>query len=104
MASYYPVFLDLQGKPCVVIGGGEVAERKIQGLLECQARVTVISPTLTPRIRDQASSSELQWRDREYAEGDLDGVFLAIAATDQRAVNVAIADEAGEGESNSQCG
>ena len=94
MAPYYPVFLDLQGKPCVIIGGGEVAERKIQYLLECQASVTIISPEVTPGIKAKADSGEIGWLEREYTDGDLDRVVLAIAATDQRAVNKAIAGEA----------
>ena len=94
MAPYYPVFLELEGKPCTVIGGGEVAERKIQNLLECHARVTVVSPEATPSIREWASRGELQWRDRQYQPGDLKEAILAIAATDQEAVNQGVADEA----------
>ena len=94
MAPYYPVFLDLEGKPCIVIGGGDVAERKIQNLLECHARVTVASPVATPSIREWAGRGELQWKAREYLEGDLKGAMLAIAATDQERVNEAVADEA----------
>ena len=94
MAAYYPVFLDLKGKPCVIIGGGEVAERKIQYLLECQATLTVISPDVTSSIKTRADSGEIVWLERKYTEGDLDGVVLAIAATDRRDVNQIIAAEA----------
>ena len=94
MSPYYPVFLDLKGRHCVVIGGGEVAERKVQSLLECHARVTVVSPEVTPAIQSGASRGGLQWLARKYLGGDLKGVFLAIAATDQGEVNKAIADEA----------
>ena len=94
MAPYYPVFLDLRGRACVVIGGGEVAERKLQNLLECGAEVTVVSPEITPGIRALAESGELRWESREYAEGDLKDVFLAIAATDVTSVNKAVAAEA----------
>ena len=94
MAPYYPVFLDLKGRPCVVIGGGDVAERKIQNLLECHARITVISPVATPSIGEWAGRGELQWQAREYVAGDLKGAMLAIAATDQEWVNEAVADEA----------
>ena len=94
MARYYPVFLDLKGRLCVVIGGGEVAERKVQTLLESGAVVTIISPQVTPRIRTLADGGELQLQPREYADGDLAGVFLAIAATDQAHVNRAIVVEA----------
>ena len=94
MARYYPVFLQLEARPCLIVGGGEVAERKMEGLLECNATVTVISPTATEGIRDRALRGELQWWAREYAQGDLKGVFLAIAATDHRTVNESIAQEA----------
>ena len=75
-ARYYPVYLDLRGRACVIVGGGEVAERKIQGLLECGAGVTVISPEVTPSIQDSASRGELKWHAREYVEGDLRGRSL----------------------------
>ncbi len=94
MPHYYPVFLDLKGRLCVIVGGGVVAERKVQALLECQGRVTVISPSATEEIQQRASSGELEWLARRYEPGDLKGAFLAIAATDQRPVNVEIADEA----------
>ena len=94
MVPYYPVFLDLKGKLCVLIGGGEVAERKAQGLLECGAEVTMISPTATPDIRARAAEGQLTWHQREYRHGDLEGAFLAIAATDQETVNEAISEEA----------
>ena len=94
MLSYYPVYLDLRRRRCVIFGGGEVAERKIQNLLECQAEVIIISPTVTPGILERLERGELRWESRKYIEGDLTGIFLAIAATDQRAVNAAIATEA----------
>ena len=94
MPPYYPVFLDLKGRPCVVVGGGEVAERKIAGLLECGARITVVSPEVTHGIRANADAGEIQWEAREYAEGDLKGAFLAIASTDDEGVNRAVFEEA----------
>jgi precorrin-2 dehydrogenase/sirohydrochlorin ferrochelatase len=94
MAPHYPVFLDLKDRRCVVVGGGDIAERKVAGLLECAARVNVISPRVTPDVRVHAERGELQWVAREYTEGDLKGAFLAIAATSDEAVNVAVAREA----------
>ena len=94
MAPYYPVYLDLKGRPCVIIGGGEVAERKISNLLDCQAKLTIISPEVTRPIQEMASRAELEWLPREYRKGDLKGVFVAIAATDRQRVNQAIAKEA----------
>lgn len=94
MPPYYPIYLDLTGKRCVVIGGGEVAERKVQGLTESDANVTVISPEATEYIRRSSEAGSLAWEPREYREGDLTGAFLAIAATDRGSVNEAIAAEA----------
>ncbi len=94
MAPYYPVFLDLTDKACTVIGGGDIAERKIRNLLECHARVTVVSPVATPVIHEWAKRGELQWLEREYQAGDLKGSILAIAATDREEVNQAVAGEA----------
>jgi siroheme synthase-like protein len=94
MSAYYPVFLDLKEKSCVIIGGGQVAERKIKALRECRAKVTLVSPKVTQGIEEMAGRDELEWIPREYVEGDLQGVFLAIAATDRQEVNKAIADEA----------
>ncbi|MBF8267834.1 MAG: siroheme synthase [Dehalococcoidia bacterium] len=94
MAPYYPAFLDVKDRSCVIIGGGEVAERKIASLLECGARVRVISPEATEAVQRIAGAGSLRWEKREYREGDLEGAFLAIAATDDTSVNRVIAREA----------
>ena len=96
MASYYPVFLDLKDRTCVVIGAGQVAEGKIASLLECGATVKMISPEATEDIRKLARESVISWEQREYEEGDLKGAFLAIAATDDNSVNRKIAQEAAQ--------
>ncbi len=92
--QYYPVYLDLRGKRCVVIGGGEIGERKVEGLLDGSAEVTLISPDITPNLQELARAGRIVWHARRYQQGDLKGVFLAIAATDARDVNQAIAAEA----------
>ena len=94
MTPYYPVFLDLKGRPCIIVGGGEVAERKVLSLLECGASVAIISPEVTPPIRDLAQNGRVHWDPREYRQGDLKGAFLAIASTDRQDINEAIAGEA----------
>ena len=94
MAAYYPVYLNIKRRSCVIIGGGEVAERKAQGLLDCGATISVISPKVTSGIQEMAQDGRLQWKPREYQKGDLKGAFLAIAATDRKEVNEAIAKEA----------
>ena len=96
MPSYYPVFLDLQGRRCVVIGGGDVAERKALALLDSGARVTLVSPDATPALQRLADDNTLEFRRRAYQPGDLADAWLAIAATDGTEVNRAVRREAEE--------
>lgn len=93
--SSYPIVLtDLAGARCVVVGSGAVAERKVAGLLEAGARPTVISPTLTATLAAWHEAGRIAHVARPYAEGDLDGVSLAFAATDDPAVNGRVAADA----------
>ncbi|MCZ6865854.1 MAG: bifunctional precorrin-2 dehydrogenase/sirohydrochlorin ferrochelatase [Chloroflexi bacterium] len=94
MTSYYPVFLDLKGRSCVVIGGGLIAEGKIKSLIEHDCSITVISPEATSAIRKWANQDKITWHERVYQEGDLKGAFVAIAATNITEVNRVIAQEA----------
>lgn len=89
--KFYPAFLDLRERPCFVIGGGKVAERKALSLLEAGADVTIVSPTLTPKLRELASSAKINHFPRPFAEGDISGAFLVIVATDSEEVNTAAA-------------
>lgn len=82
MTRFYPAFLHLEGRPCVVIGSGPIAEQKTVGLLHAGARVTVISPDPPRRLQDLASDGVIQIRRRAYEPGDLDGAFLAIVHSD----------------------
>ena len=95
-AFAYPVVLDLTGRPCLVVGGGAIAERKVSALVEADARVTVVSPSLTPALLRLATEAPLRWRPREYAAGDAAGYVLVMVATDDRAVNAAVAAECRE--------
>lgn len=90
MSRYYPAFLDLRDKSVVVIGGGDVAERKVAALLPTGARVTVISPVLTAGL----SGLDITIHRRPYALGDLRGAYLAIIATDDTDLNRSAAEEA----------
>lgn len=94
MPQYYPVLLDVTDKPVVVVGGGLVSQRKLRLLLDSDARVTVIAPQATERIRAWASQGKIAWVVREYREGDLAGAWMAIIGTDDPAVNRRIVDEA----------
>lgn len=94
--QYYPAYLELRGHPCLVIGGGAIAERKVTTLLEAGARVTVVSPTLTAALAALADTHEIVHHPRAYRRGDLAGCWLAYAATGDEAVHAAIAAEAAE--------
>lgn len=94
MPTYYPAYLNLEGRRCVVIGGGQVAERKIVHLLECGARVGLISPEATPFLQELARQEKIEWIHKEYEPGDLKDAFLAIAATDDPRVSREISWEA----------
>jgi precorrin-2 dehydrogenase len=88
----YPIFLDLSGRRCVVVGGGEVASRKARKLLQARARVVVISPDIAPELESVA----VEVHRRPYRDGDLEEAYLAFAATNVREVNAAVAREAKE--------
>jgi len=89
--KYYPAYLDLRERPCLVIGGGAVAERKALSLLEAGAVVTIISPALTPKLHELSDSGKITHLQKQYEEKDLAGAFLAIAATDSAEVNTLVA-------------
>ena len=90
----FPIFLKLTGRPCIVIGGGNLAESKIDSLRAAEARVTVMAPVAGARIAEMAEAGEIVWHQRAYAAGDLAGQFLAVAATSDAAVNRAVFAEA----------
>ena len=87
MTTYYPVYIQLQEQLCVVIGGGKIAEGKVEGLLAADARVTVVSPNLTSRLHELAEQGQIKYISRAYQLGDLAGAFLVICATDQPEIN-----------------
>lgn len=92
MNGLYPIFMQLKGKRCVIIGGGSVAQRKLQGLLAAGAdEIWVISPSLTPQLVSLASDGEINWFQREYNDGDLAGASLVFAATNDKRLNAEIA-------------
>jgi len=90
----YPVNLIIAGRRCLVVGGGTVARRKIDGLLACGAGVTVVAPDLDPVVAAHAEAGELAWLARRYATGDVDGYRLVVAATDDPAVNRTVYEDA----------
>ncbi len=90
----YPVVLQLKGLPCLVVGGGGVAERKVRSLLAAEAAVTVIAPEVTAGLARLAEEGALLWKERRYRMGDLRPFFLAVAATDSPPANRRIYREA----------
>lgn len=94
-SGVYPILLTgLHQKLAVVVGGGPVGERKVAGLLAAHARVRLISPAVTPALAAYAQGGRLVWWPRPYQAGDLAGAFLVFAATNVRAVNAQVAQEA----------
>jgi siroheme synthase-like protein len=94
MNTYYPVYIELREQPCVVIGGGKIAEGKVGGLLAVRAKVTVISPDLTSHLRELANQKQIVYGARGYQPGDLAGAFMVICATDQAEINHQVWQEA----------
>ncbi|MCL2766384.1 MAG: bifunctional precorrin-2 dehydrogenase/sirohydrochlorin ferrochelatase [Peptococcaceae bacterium] len=89
--GFYPITLDLGGKSCLVVGGGAVAERKVGSLLACDALVRLVSPELTPVLRDLVADNKVSARFGCYTVSDLDGVVLVVCATDNREINRQVA-------------
>lgn len=96
MSAYYPVFLDLTDRPVLVVGGGPVAEGKVEGLLAASANVTVVSPTVTPRLAGWVAAGRIEYLPRPYQDGDVAGRRLALVATDDPTVSGAVAAEGRE--------
>jgi precorrin-2 dehydrogenase/sirohydrochlorin ferrochelatase len=92
--KYYPVFWNIAGKKCVVVGGGEVAERKVKRLLECGAKVIVISPQLTPELAQLNEKKIIGHIAQEYSGKYIHGAALVVGATDDEKTNAAISSDA----------
>src|SRR5271170_3078325 len=88
--SLLPIFVKLTGRPCLLVGAGDVAVQKIPSLLAAEARLRVIAPRVGAEIAALAREGRIEVVEREFAEADLDGVFLVVAATDNPAVNTAV--------------
>ncbi|MDP2928431.1 MAG: bifunctional precorrin-2 dehydrogenase/sirohydrochlorin ferrochelatase [Candidatus Omnitrophota bacterium] len=84
---YYPIALKLKARPVLVVGGGQVAERKVKTLLQFGARVRVISPDLTIRLKRLLRSRSITWTSRVVRSSDIEGYYIVIAATSDAAVN-----------------
>ncbi|MCD6292089.1 MAG: bifunctional precorrin-2 dehydrogenase/sirohydrochlorin ferrochelatase [Deltaproteobacteria bacterium] len=89
-SPYYPIFIALEQRLCLVVGGGAVAWRKIEGLLNCGAQVIVVAPKLSQKIEDAAAEGKIDINRRIFAEIDLEDVSLVYAATDDAVINAEI--------------
>ena len=94
--KYLPIGLNVHGRICIVVGGGQVGTRKATTLLRAGAAVTIVSPEATEEIGRLAGAGQLRWRKEEYRESDLDGSFLAVAATDDKGLNSRLVQDARE--------
>ncbi len=92
--KYYPVCLDVSGRRCVIIGGGEVAERKARRLMDCGAEVLVVSESLSPALQVMKADGRLSHIKAGYSRDLIDGAFLVIGATDRAEVNEAVSRDA----------
>ncbi len=90
LISYYPLALNLKGKPVVVVGAGKVAQRKIEKLLQAKARVKVFSPDITPALKRLVSLRKITWIPRSVQSRDLHSAVLVIAATSDAVVNKSV--------------
>jgi len=92
---FYIACLKLKGRRCVVVGGGDIGLEKVEGLLACDADVTLLAPLAHPALEELATEGSIAWERREYAgPADLEGVFMAIAATDDTEANIRVYDDA----------
>lgn len=94
MTAYFPICLNLKDKRCLVIGGGLVALRKVKVLREYQLDISIVSPEIIPELMSLVDNMKIGFIQRTFRRGDLDRCGLAIAATDNRDVNLMVADEA----------
>lgn len=91
MTRFYPLFANVEGRTCLVVGGGRVAEDRAARLADSGARVRLVAPSITPAIAEMIAQHRIpDYRQREYTATDLEGCLLAIAATDSRTVNRAV--------------
>jgi len=92
--SLLPIFVKLRDRLVVVVGGGAIAQGKIEGLLAADARVRVVAPQVTPAIAQWLAQGKVEWQAKTFAPADLEGAFLVIAATSAPGINEAVFSEA----------
>ena len=90
--QYFPVFFDLKGKRCLVVGGGDVAARKVSLLFRAGAEVLVISPELCESLQNRVANGEIKHEARSFKDADIDACVLIVAGTDDQAVNKRVSE------------
>jgi siroheme synthase, N-terminal domain len=95
MPRYYPLFMDLKARPVLVVGGGLVALRKVQTLLEHEAVVHIVSPKLVPELRQLIDDKTCFWLEKEYSTGDIQEAILVFSCTEKEEVNKLVSRDAG---------
>ena len=88
--SYYPIYLDLRNRQCLVVGAGYVGTGKVAGLLEAKARVMVVAPEASDKVATWAAQGALIWQRRKFEASDIGAAFIVIAATDNKALNAQV--------------
>lgn len=96
MPKYFPIFLDIRGKPCLVVGGGEIATHKASQLLKYGPRLTIVAPTATAAILDWAGRREISYAPRAFQPADVDGKTLVVSATNDKTVDAEVSEAAME--------
>lgn len=96
MKGYYPLLLNIAQAPCLVVGGGKVAERKVLSLLDCGAKVRVVSPRSSLKLREMAAGGQIELLPRHFKPSDIKGASLVIAATDNGPLNEKVASATGK--------
>ncbi|MDP4107546.1 MAG: NAD(P)-binding protein [Bacillota bacterium] len=94
MESYYPIMLKLAGKKIVVVGGGKVAERKIFGLIDTKANITVVAPKISMEVQQLVANGKIVWLSKSFSMEDIEGAFMVFAATNEKDLNQQIKDAA----------
>ena len=91
---FYIACLRLSGRKCLVVGGGDIGLEKVEGLLACDGQVTLVAPEAVPALGELAEEGSIRWERRDYDPADLEGTFIAIAATDDTDTNIRIYEDA----------
>ena len=91
---FYIACLKLDGRKCVVVGGGDIGLEKVEGLLACNGHVTLVAPNAIGPLRELADEGSIRWERRSYEPGDLEGTFMVIAATNDTDVNIGVYEDA----------